>query len=104
MSEKGEKGEKVEEVEEVDTSLWVPSIDGTTPRFALPLVQYLIEQDLLKTWVSCNRPCFALSNICKVPSARKALITALKPYKKEIEASAVLFAGGKVLFEELAKN
>ena len=88
------------EGETVDTALWVVE-EGSSSRFALKLLQYLQQEDLLKTWISCNRSCFALANICKVPSARKAALAALKPFKKEIDANAASHAGGKVLFESM---
>ena len=85
----------------IDTSLFVENVDGSTSRFALLLIQHLQDENLLKLWISCNRPCFALVYICKVPSARKIAITALKMYKKEIEISAALHAGGKLLLAEI---
>ena len=89
-----------EEIIEIDNSLFIENINGPT-RFAVQLIQYLQEQNLLKIWISCNRPCFALVSILKVPSARKIALTALKMYKKEIEISAKLHTGGKILLEEI---
>ena len=85
----------------VDTSLWVSEEGKSSAQFAAVLLKYLIQEDLLKTWVQCNRPCFALSNICNVPSAREAALLALRPYKKEIEATASAHSGGKVLLESM---
>ena len=89
-----------EEIIEIDNSLFIENINGPT-RFAVQLIQYLQDQNLLKIWITCNRPCFALVNILKVPSARKIALTALKMYKKEIEISAKLHTGGKILLEEI---
>ena len=85
----------------VDTSLWVSEEGKSSGQFAAVLLKYLQQEDLLKKWVLCNRPCFALSNICNVPSARAAALLALKPYKKEIEATASAHSGGKVLLESM---
>ena len=87
----------------VDTSLFIENVDGSTSHFALKLIHNLIDENLLETWISCNRPCFALVNVCKVPSARKAAIDAIKVYKHELEKSALLHAGGKLLLEEINK-
>ena len=87
----------------VDTSLFIENVDGSTSHFALKLIHNLIDENLLETWISCNRPCFALVNVCKVPSARKAAIDAIKVYKHELEKSALSHAGGKLLLEEINK-
>ena len=87
----------------VDTSLFIENVDGSTSHFALKLIHNLIDENLLETWISCNRPCFALVNVCKVPSARKAAIDAIKVYKHELEKSALSHSGGKLLLEEINK-
>ena len=96
-----ENSSSTEEV--VDTSLFIENVDGSTSHFALKLIQNLIDENLLGTWISCNRPCFALVNVCRVPSARKVAIDAMKIYKREVEKSALSHAGGKLLLEEINK-
>lgn len=83
----------------VDTSMWVASEAGSSSRFACVLLRHLDEAGRISDWISCNRGCFSLAAICKVPSACKATQTALGPYKSELVAAAASHAGGKLLLE-----
>jgi hypothetical protein len=106
----------------VDFSLWdSTNTDAsksasipTTPcaeGLAVTLVSLLAQQEdentgLLKSWVSCNRPCLALADICHVPSAKTAALSLLEAYRGDLERAASSSeghtAGAKILLETIS--
>lgn len=82
----------------IDESYWESaSEDATVLNFCNDLLAKLQEEGLLSTWVSCNRPSFALAELAKVPSAQQTLKDALGELKAEMKAAKTGHAGGKLL-------
>jgi pumilio family protein 6 len=82
----------------IDQSLWENS--NIFPlQFGLRLLTLLNEnKQLLKQWLTCNRPCFILSDILQITSAKKKGFDILKSYKKDINTSTM---GGQLLAQIL---
>lgn len=96
------KDDKNKAVETVDDSLWVDKYevsDSTTSSVAHRLVELLSEnQELFSTWLSQNRPCFALVKAFSLPTMVSQLTSAVsKPQLAVLKGSAGQHEGGKVL-------
>lgn len=86
----------------VDDSLWVDKYDvseNTASSLAHRMVQLLGEnQELFSTWLSQNRPCFALVKAFSQPTMVASMTTVLsKPLLAVLKTSASEHEGGKVL-------
>ena len=72
------------------------------------LKQQQEEVGLVKSWVSRNRPCLTLADICHVPSAKKDALSLLMPFKTDIEQNASSTeghtSGAKILLEAICDN
>ena len=60
------------------------------------------ELSMLKSWLSCNRSCFSLADICKMPSLSKKVRELLMPYITSIKSDSTTVTGSKVLLETLS--
>ncbi len=82
----------------IDQSLW-ENPNKFPLQFGLRLLTLLNEnKQLLKQWLTCNRPCFILSDILQITSAKKKGFDILKSYKKDINTSTM---GGQLLAQIL---
>lgn len=82
----------------IDQSLW-ESPNKFPLQFGLRLLTLLNEnKQLLKQWLSCNRPCFILSDILQITSAKKKGLDILKSFKKDVNSSTM---GGQLLAQIL---
>lgn len=87
---------------QLDESLWEPSEGGARRfEFAQDFLSSLEQNDLLSTWVSKNRPCFALAEALKVRSAAAQGKSLLSGLGKAIKKTAAEAPGGKVLADVL---
>jgi hypothetical protein len=89
---------------QVDETLWETpdSADGRF-QFAQELLTCLEQQELLSTWVSKNRPCFALAEALKVRSAaaQGTSLLSASGLGKLVKKAAAETPGGKVLADIL---
>ncbi len=86
----------------IDESLWqdaYSSVDSDeNSSLGHLLLGYLRGNDeQLKEWLHCNRPCFALLKIFQIPSLLKTAVEVLGEHSEDVTASAMLHEGGKLL-------
>jgi pumilio family protein 6 len=88
----------------IDSSLWDEDEDETSSDnigFALTLLNLLEEKDLISTWIMCNRACFTLVEMSKIPSATSKVIQLIsnKDIKSQLEANSDESKGAKLLLD-----
>lgn len=99
---KGKKSKKKAVVPESDDSRCVAIDDSFwessgTFNFSGELLNNIVDQGLLPQWLSCNRPCFALAELAKVPSTHQHLLDALSSHAAALKAANKEHSGGKLL-------
>jgi len=81
-----------------DSAMWE---GGDRAQLAVPLLKALQSAGVLQDWLRCNRGCFALHNMLQVPSARTAILAALKGQEAALRGAAGDLPGAKTLLAEI---
>lgn len=81
---------------DIDDTFWEPT-EGPILNFGAELLNNLVEHNLLPEWLSCNRPCFALAELSKIPSVQQPLKEALGSHAAAVKAAKKEHSGGKLL-------
>ena len=82
----------------IDDSFWESGESGGIASFGKDVLSHLQEQNLIPIWLSCNRPCFALSELSKIPSVNEELKSFLSStYATELKKGKKKHSGGKLL-------
>jgi hypothetical protein len=86
----------------IDESLWQDAYSSADSEENSSLGHLLLgylrgNDEQLKEWLHCNRPCFALLKLFQIPSLLKTAVEVLGEHAEEVTAGAALHEGGKLL-------